>query len=150
MTQLSPHFSLEELTYSTAAIRRGLDNTPDSVQIANLTRLCVELLEPARAILGVPFHIDSGFRSPEVNTLVGSSAKHSAHLDGRAADIVPMGGVALKNAFDALRTNLKGYDQIIIECNAWIHIAIPDALDKPRGEALIAWGAPGNWKYAQA
>ncbi|MFM2290168.1 MAG: hypothetical protein RL684_3311 [Pseudomonadota bacterium] len=147
--QLSEHFTLEELTYSAIAMRHGLDNTPNAVQIANLERLCVTLLEPARLILGVPMHINSGFRAEMVNILVGSTAKHSAHLDGRAVDIVPI-GAALRNCFDSLRTNLKGYDQLIIECNAWIHLSIPDALEQPRGEALIAWGAPGNWKYAAA
>lgn len=148
-THLSPNFTLEELTFSEIAARRGIDNTPNAVQVANLTRLCVTLLEPARAILGVPIHINSGFRSPQVNLIVGSTAKHSAHLDGRAADIVPV-GVDLRRAFDALRTNLTGWDKAILECNAWIHLAVADALDKPRGEALLASGSPGNWTYYPA
>ena len=149
LTHLSPNFTLEELSFSEIAARRGYDNTPNSVQVANLTRLCVTLLEPARKILGVPIRVNRGFRSPQVNLIVGSTAKHSAHLDGRAADIVPV-GIELRRAFDALRTNLTGWDTIILECNAWIHLAVPNALDKPRGEAMLASGTPGNWTYTLA
>lgn len=149
MTPLSPNFTLEELTFSDIAARRGIVNLPNPEQLANLTRLSVILLEPIRELLGVPIRINSGFRCPQLNYLVGSTAKHSAHLDGRAADFVPL-GAPLRNAFDAIRTNIKGFDQLIIECNAWIHVAVADHLEKPRGEALVAWGAPGNWKYNPA
>lgn len=150
MTQLSPHFTLEELVFSNIAVRRGIDNTPNAVQVANLTRLCTTQLEAAREIVGAPIHIDSGFRCPHLNLLVGSTAKHSAHLDGRAADIRFPPGFDLRNAFDALRTNLKGFDKIIIECGEWIHIGIVDALEQPRGDQLIAFGRPGAWTYQQA
>ena len=143
--QLSPHFTLEELTFSAAALRKGLSNAPDAGQVSNLMRLTNGLLEDVRAILGVPLHIDSGFRSPAVNSLIGG-APTSAHMEGRAADIIPV-GAKLENCFNALRTNLKNYDQIIIECNAWIHVAIPKMGVEPRLMAMTAWGAPGNWRY---
>ena len=49
---LTPNFSLDELTFSSTALRHGLDNTPDDAQVAALHRLCETLLEPARALLG--------------------------------------------------------------------------------------------------
>ena len=143
--QLSPHFTYEELVFSEVAVRKGIANVPNPEQANNLMRLASQLLEPARVVLGAPIHINSGFRSLAVNSLIGGSPT-SAHMDGCAADIVPI-GLQLQNSFDALRTNLRGYDQIIIECNSWIHIALPRVGAKPRMVAMTAWGAPGNWKY---
>ena len=39
MTQLTDHFTLEELTRSEVALRNGWDNIPNGDEIANLTRL---------------------------------------------------------------------------------------------------------------
>jgi zinc D-Ala-D-Ala carboxypeptidase len=141
---LSEHFTLQELSQSEIALRTGLDNTPNAPDVGNLTRLCEMLLEPARSLLGVPLHINSGFRSGLVNAAIGG-ARNSAHMDGRAADFVPV-GFPLREAFDVLRTSKLPFDQIIFECAAWIHIAIaPD--DMPRKEALTAMGHPGAWHY---
>lgn len=143
---LSPHFTLAELSFSEVALRKGLPNTPAPGVQTMLTRLCVELLEPVRTILGVPLHINSGYRSMAVNEAVGG-ASGSAHTFGRAADFVPI-GLDLKTTFDMLRerTDLP-YDQIIFECRAWLHIAIaPDGV-QPRRQALTATGGPGRWAY---
>ncbi len=146
-TPLSPNFTLEEMTFSVTALRRGLDNTPNSQQLAELKRLCETLLEPARALLALPFHVDSGFRSPALNAAVGSTAPHSAHLDGRAADIIPI-GADLRMCFDKLRHSpLLPFDQIIIECNSWLHMAISPQGSAPRRESLMATGSPGHWSY---
>lgn len=147
MTQLSPNFTLEELTFSETALRQGLPNTPDNDQVDNLRRLCAVLLEPARQILGVPLHVNSGYRSMEVNIRVGG-ARTSAHLDGRAADLLPV-GMNLGEAFDKLKASGLPFDQIIFECGAWIHLAIPRFGEEPRIEALTASGGPGRWVYQQ-
>lgn len=147
MTDLSQHFTLEELTYSQMALRLGLDNTPGDTERANLIRLCFTLLEPIRTLLGVPVHVDSGFRSSILNTKVGG-AINSAHLEGRAADLVPI-GMALETAFNLVRRSGLPLDQVITECNAWIHVAIAKDGELPRGQALAASGGPGAWKYTQ-
>lgn len=141
---LSEHFTLQELTASGIALRTGLDNTPDAPHVANLTRLCEMLLEPVRSLLGVPLHINSGYRSGLVNAAIGG-AMNSAHMEGRAADFVPI-GFPLREAFDVLRTSGLPFDQIIFECAAWIHIAVAPN-DSPRKEALTATGGPGSWHY---
>lgn len=46
----------------------------------------VRLLDKARHISGVPYAINSGYRTPEHNAQVGG-VEDSAHLDGWAADI---------------------------------------------------------------
>jgi len=145
MTNLSEHFTLEELTFSEIALRKGLINIPSPVQIENLKRLATTALEPARLLLGVPIHSNSGYRSLTVNSAVGG-APDSAHVDGRADDMVPI-DVPLRNAFDALRTSPIPYDQIIFECQAWIHIAIAPLGKEPRREALTATGHAGAWHY---
>jgi len=46
----------------------------------------MQLLDEARDIAGIPFRINSGFRTPKHNKKVGGSS-NSSHLRGRAADI---------------------------------------------------------------
>lgn len=85
MTQLSKHFSLEELTRSATAIRYNIENTPDAQAIENLRHLCQQTLEPLRCRFGV-LRITSGFRSEALNHKIGGHP-HSQHLIGCAADI---------------------------------------------------------------
>jgi len=143
--RLSDHFSLEELTFSQIAARSGLDNTPTPAQIANLTRLCETVLEPARVLLGLPLHIDSGFRSATLNVKVGGS-RSSAHMEGLAADFKV--GMPLAVAFDQLRRSTRiPFHQCIFECAAWIHISIAPDGQLPQRDVLTATGKPGSWKY---
>lgn len=142
---LSLHFTLGELSASEIALRKGIPNTPGEDEVANLKRLCEEVLEPARTLLGVPLHINSGFRSRMVNKAVGGAIV-SAHTYGRAADFVPV-GMSLGDAFEALRKSSLPYDQIIFECAAWIHMAIAAEEIEPRRQALTATGRPGEWHY---
>jgi hypothetical protein len=143
---LTPHFTLDELLRSEAALRQGIPNQPNDEQLHNLQRLCEVLLEPARAILG-PIHVNSGFRSPALNEAV-HGAHNSAHLDGRAADLIPV-NYDLRRAFDTLRVSSLPFDQIIIECNAWIHLAVARKGETPRRQALSAFGTPGHWTYSE-
>ena len=83
---LSPNFTLAELTASETAERNGLDNTPDATALANLQRLA-EFLETIKtALSGKPVMINSAYRGPAVNAHVGGS-KSSQHMVGCAADI---------------------------------------------------------------
>lgn len=133
--EITPHFSLEELAHSDVAVRRGLDNAPNAGEVANLTRLCETLLEPARWLLGVPLKVNSGFRSPAVNTIVGGKP-NSAHMDGRACDFVPV-GMSLGEAFFLIRQSSLPYDQVILEFNSWIHLSVAPVGVDPRRQALV-------------
>jgi hypothetical protein len=53
MTQLSPHFTLEEMIASDTAARHGWANFPDAQALANLERLA-KFLEAIRTIVGQP------------------------------------------------------------------------------------------------
>lgn len=118
---LSPHFTLEELTRSEIALRKGLDNTPDADTIANLTVLALGL-EEVRTLLGHPLHINSAYRGPKVNSAVGGS-KNSAHMRGYAADFVcPQFGTP-QEICRAIMDSTIQYDQLIHEFGAWVHIS---------------------------
>jgi len=126
---LSPHFTLAELTYTD---HRQLDNTPTQNEISNLQRLA-NFLEIVKATLGgKPIIITSGYRSKAVNDAVGSKDS-SHHRLGLAADFRVPGMTP-----DAVvRALLKlPYQQIIREFDAWTHISIPQT-GAPRRQALI-------------
>ena len=132
---LSPNFTLEELTYSEIANRKGLDNSPSEEVKANLVRLA-RFLEEVRRVLGRPILINSAYRSPAVNEAVGSKPS-SQHCLGCAADIRVAGLTPDDIIKLLLKTNIE-YDQIIREFDSWVHISIPNQFaDKPRKMALI-------------
>jgi uncharacterized protein YcbK (DUF882 family) len=132
---LSPHFTLDELTASQTAARKGLDNTPNATEVANLVRVAA-LLEEVRALLNKPILINSGFRSKQVNDAVGSRDT-SQHRIGCAADIrVP--GMTPREVVEACIAANIGYDQIIEEFGSWTHISVPNTPSTaPRRQALI-------------
>lgn len=132
--RLSEHFTLAELTVSETAARRGIDNTPPPSALANLVRLAA-MLENIRALIGKPIIVTSGYRSPIVNEMV-NGATGSAHLTGRAADIIaPAFGTPLElaRAIEAARLPL---DQVIHEFGRWVHVSIPADRAEPRQMAL--------------
>jgi hypothetical protein len=117
--QLSPHFKLSELLDSPTARAKGIDNNPSPEVLENLKRLCVELLEPVRALIG-PMHVNSGYRSDALNAAVPGSSKTSAHSYGRAADIRPL-KVTRKAMCDAVIASKLKFDQVICE-PTWVHL----------------------------
>jgi zinc D-Ala-D-Ala carboxypeptidase len=134
--QLSPNFTLEELTRSDAASRNGWDNTPNEAEIENLKRLA-ELLQAVKTALGgKPVMINSGFRSKQVNDSVGSKDS-SQHRIGCAADIrVP--GMTPRQVVEACIAASVPFDQIILEFDSWTHISVPNTPElAPRGSKLI-------------
>lgn len=134
--QLSPRFSLAELTVSQEAARRGITLNPPPDVMANLTRLCVTLLEPIRMQLGRPVIISSGWRPAWLNDAIGG-APGSAHLTGRAADINAVGMSAAVLA-KWIRANGFQPDKVICEFGRWVHIQIPEHGVAPRNEYLTA------------
>ena len=73
--QLTPHFSLAELTTT----KQKMDNTP-SKEIVEVLRTTAFYMEKVREILGnVAITINSGYRSPDVNRAVGGTS-NSSHI----------------------------------------------------------------------
>lgn len=133
---LTPHFHLSELTISGAAERRGIRNEPVGSQLDNLRRLA-QCLEVVRSnLVGNPILITSGFRSREVNAIVGG-ARTSAHLDGRAADFTCPAFGSPREVCAQLITNGVVFDQLIYE-GTWVHLGIPVFGEPPRQQVLTA------------
>lgn len=132
---ITPHFTLEELTTSETAERNGWDNTPGEAELANLKRLA-NLLEQVRALVNKPVMVNSAYRSKKVNDAVGSKDT-SQHRLGCAADIrVP--GMTPDQVCRAVIASGIAYDQIIREFDRWTHISVPNTESTPpRKQALI-------------
>ena len=121
---LTDHFTLEELTFTQ---HREFSNEPPEEVIRTLTATA-QGLERIRTLLGKPLHINSGYRSPEVNAAVGSKPT-SQHCKGEAADFIcPAFGTPLEVA-RALEPHLTdfGIDQMIHEFGAWVHVSFTAA-----------------------
>ena len=114
--RLSQHFMLTEFLN----LKKYPDNKPTIQQIANMAYGCRQLLEPARQAIGCPIIINSGFRNPRVNALVGG-VKNSQHLLGQAADIRPKDPRQFQRLVDFLRT-CEHTDQLLTG-PGWLHIS---------------------------
>lgn len=131
--QLTPHFTLEELTHTD---HREFDNTPNFTEINNLKRTA-ELLEEVKTLLnGLPIMVNSAFRSKQVNDSVGSKDT-SQHRLGCAADIrVP--SLSPDQVVQAIKNSQIQFDQLIREFDSWTHISVPNSpTGTPRREVLI-------------
>jgi len=120
-TQLSEHFTLEEMIASDTADRLGIDNTPSETNQLNLAWTCDEL-EGVRELLGKrPIIINSGYRCPDLNKAVGGSSS-SDHMKGFAVDFTcPEYGTPLEICQIIMDSNLR-FSQLIYEYT-WVHIA---------------------------
>jgi uncharacterized protein YcbK (DUF882 family) len=133
---LTPNFTLDELTASETAERNGWDNSPNEQELENLKRLA-DMLEQVKVVLGgKPIMVNSAFRSKKVNDAVGSKDT-SQHRIGCAADIrVP--NMTPDEVVRKVIASGIGYDQIIREFDRWTHISVPNSVDiSPRRQALI-------------
>lgn len=119
---LTPHFTLAEMTVSQTAARKGLSNEPTERALENLIKTAY-VMEDVRALLGgKPISISSGYRSIAVNKAVGGS-NTSAHVDGLACDFIcPAFGSPLAICKIIAKSGIK-FDQLIEE-GTWVHISI--------------------------
>mgnify|MGYP001024757040 FL=1 len=85
------YFTLKELTRSTTATAKGIDNTPTPEVEKNLTLLVENVLDPLREIYGKPITVNSGYRCPELNKAVGGS-KTSDHCFDEKTEILTTKG----------------------------------------------------------
>lgn len=120
---ISDHFYMGEFIYSAVAVEQGLDNTPPPEAQKAIKNLVLELLEPLREYANCPtgMHISSGYRSEELNRLVGGVV-NSQHLIGEAADIYTFGSCRL---LEALKDSRLNFDQAIYyRRRGFIHLSL--------------------------
>ena len=135
-------FKFAELTRTA----KKVENIPDWEQIQNLQQLR-NFLNLVRKIFGKPIRVNSAFRSPALNKLVGG-AETSAHLQGLAADICAGSGTEADNRLlmKILEYCLPVIDQLIsyhkVAENAqspirFIHVGLPRSSENiPRSQRL--------------
>lgn len=121
---MNNYFTIEELCYSDTAEREHIDNTP-SEEIKKRLQILIEFLNPLREAWGSGIRINSGYRCPELNKVVGG-VDTSAHKEGWAVDIYPV-----NNKFEDFKQFIiaylkdKNFDQCIVERSGrsqWIHL----------------------------
>lgn len=118
------YFTISELTRSATAQSHHIDNTPTPAIRAKLEALIVNCLDPIRRIYGRPVIVSSGYRCPQLNSLVGGVST-SQHTMGEAADLVPASGGSLA-ALARAAIQFGDFDQLILEQaggSKWIHIS---------------------------
>ena len=148
--KLTENFSLNELTKSQTAERKGIDNTPSAEHQENLKSLCEMILQPIRDHFGQVVSVSSGYRSPELCTAIGSKIT-SQHAKGQAADF-EIFGVSNKELADYIDQNLD-YDQLILEYwkgedkpnSGWVHCSFNTQGN--RKQYLRAYKENGSTKY---
>ena len=152
--KLSEHFTLGEVTKT--SYKTEDQNIPSRVAIEHLKNLCENWLEDLRYSYYTLSHkrdsphcemliINSGYRSPEVNSLAGGSPT-SNHLTGCAVDIRVEGfEQAVRYAsilLDISEGTKRDFDELYIERNKagshWIHFAVRPRDNRRKGGFIIA------------
>lgn len=117
------HFTIEEMTESSTAKAKDIDNTPSQEILAKLQKLIEAILDPLREWYGKPIRVNSGYRCEALNKAVGSKSNNSQHLYGEAADITAGSKEENKKLFEYIKDNLP-FDQLINESDfSWIHVS---------------------------
>ena len=127
--KLTANITLDELTKSQVAERKGINNNPNPQQIENLKALATNILQPVRSHYDKPLIISSGIPlCTAVPRDIGSSvnSQHVADNSAAAADFeIP--GVDNRELAKWIKNELE-FDQLILEfyrdnepSSGWIH-----------------------------
>ena len=116
------YFTYSEMLKSDTAVKHKLWNGAPKEAEENLRSLVEQVLDPLREAYGRPVHVNSGYRCPRLNRLVGGSP-NSQHMRGEAADIRPVIGneADLPELARLLIDNGK-FDQLILY-PTFIHVS---------------------------
>lgn len=146
---LSKNLSLAEVTKSATAIKKGISNEPTKEHLENLKAVAENIFQPLRDYFGVPIAVTSGYRSAELNAIIGGSST-SQHCKGEAIDLDADVYGSLTNAevFGYLREHAD-FDQLIWEFGdehnpAWVHCSYKQ---NNRGQVLRAYRKNGKTYY---
>jgi zinc D-Ala-D-Ala carboxypeptidase len=124
MERISKHITLQEATESATALRMGIKNTPNEVELDAMKYVAENLFEPIREWYDKPIKINSFYRCVALNKAVKGSLT-SGHVLGNSIDISAGTKAENKKIFDFIKTSGLFYDQIINEYDyTWIHISL--------------------------
>lgn len=117
-------FSIEEITKSETASKKGIDNGFPSLEIMCNAFKVLEILDLVRAYMDKPIFINSGYRCKELNKAVGG-AENSYHTKGLAADFRTNSKEDIPKMHGFLLRNIKRFNiQELIKHDTFIHMAI--------------------------
>lgn len=123
------YFTISEMLHSPTAVARKIWNGCGRTEEDNLTALIENVLEPTRERYGKAIHVSSGFRCPQLNSLI-HDATQSQHLRGEAADIYTDAGPVGNLEVARLIIASGCFDQVILEnvpgnqlLPQWIHVS---------------------------
>ena len=134
MTMISKHITLLEATESATALRMGINNVPNEVELDAMKYVSENLFEPIREWYNKPIKINSFYRCLALNKAVNGS-KTSGHVLGNSIDISGSSKAENKKIFDFIKTSGLNYDQVINEYDyTWVHISLKK--DKNRKQIL--------------
>jgi len=118
------NFKYKEITYSDTAKAKGIDNRVPEELFDNLMNSTVGI-QKVRDLLGVPMRVNSWYRCPKLNSMIGGATK-SAHMECLAVDFVPI-RMNIDDAYNKIADSDIQFDQLILERNragsVWIHIS---------------------------
>lgn len=131
---ISKHITLQEATESATALRMGIKNVPNEVELEAMKYVAENLFEPIREWYDKPIKINSFYRCLALNKAVNGS-KTSGHILGNSIDISAGNKVENKKIFDFIKTSGLNFDQVINEYDyTWVHISLKK--DKNRKQIL--------------
>ena len=145
---LSTNLSLAEATSSATALRKGIANTPSVTHLIALKEVANNIFQPCRNHFGKPLRVTSGYRSEELNKVIGGSMK-SQHSKGEALDMQSTSGYTNRDLFMYIKNHLT-FDQLIWEFGDdenpdWVHVSYKT--EGNRGEVLRAVRQNGKTIY---
>jgi hypothetical protein len=148
---ISKHITYREAIRSITALRKGIINEPNSMQLINMQLVANKVFEPLRTYIGAPIKVESFFRCKKLNTAIGGSW-NSQHMKGQAIDIdddFAKGRYDNAKMFYFIAENLK-FDQLIWEFGnnnspGWIHVSYKESNN--RNKISIAYKVKGRTYY---
>jgi hypothetical protein len=124
MTNISKNITLQEATESATALRMGIKNVPNELELDAMKYVAENLFEPIREWYDKPIKINSFFRCVALNKAVKGSLT-SGHVLGNSIDISGGNKIENKKLFDFIKTSGLEYDQLINEYDyTWLHISL--------------------------
>lgn len=122
---MTEHFTFNELTNTTHSELLESNRKIAEGYMKQL-KYVAGTLEEIRAVLGVPLRVTSGFRSSQLNRLVGGSPT-SGHTKGLCADVIPIGVdvIEAQKKIIANKDNCPSLKKCILEMvkgSEWLHV----------------------------